>query len=158
MLRDREEKAPARTQRLVDLCEDALVLLDVLEDVERSGDVELRAEWDLARIHLQQVGIRHPPASDVESGREQLAADEAHLWEGAPNSREDIPGAAAHLEHAARVGKVLAECPEDQLVAGAEPEAPPLCIRQVLERFLVEAARRCGTAHVSTATPTPVAP
>jgi hypothetical protein len=76
MLRHRDENPSARPDRLTHLGQDRLVLLDVLEDVERSGHVELLLERQPPPVQLVERDVRETRACDVESRRKGLATGE----------------------------------------------------------------------------------
>ncbi len=77
MLRDRHDEPAARTQRPPHRCEHLPVLGDVLEDVERAGDIELVFERQRAGVGEHERGAWHPLARVAQAGLRQVAARDA---------------------------------------------------------------------------------
>ena len=97
MLGHCDNQATARAQRRAHLEERFVVLLDVLEHVECADDVELRLEWQLPRVQLEQLSVRDSLRSYFQAGPEELPAHEPHVWERIAHAGEDEPGPATDL-------------------------------------------------------------
>jgi hypothetical protein len=72
VLRDRDEYATRSGCCPRHLRKDDFVILDVLEDVECSDDVELVLERKAPRIQLKKRNLRQPRAGNLDPSRRQL--------------------------------------------------------------------------------------
>lgn len=153
MLRNRDEEPAGRPDRSVQLSQNLLVFLDVLEDVERSDDVELLRVRKLPRVGLQQLGARRSKGGGREAGRKELAADKADLRKGGRDAAQHIARAAPDLEHRPRVREVRFERPEHEPVPSTEPKARYLGRREMFKRPLVEPVTGFGLASSEQADP-----
>src|SRR5437763_2035985 len=143
MLRDSDDDAAARAAGRVHLAQDPLVVLDVLDDVERANNVEFITVRNAPGVHLQQRRARNTASRERERRGVRLRALEPQTRRRLANRAEDIAGAAADLEQTLRPGEMCAHCPDNQARARCEPEVLAFKARQHLKaRFVV--ADICG--------------
>jgi hypothetical protein len=117
-----------------------LVVVDVLEHVERADDVPLVVERHVDGIELQQLRLRDALARESQALRVELGAGQRQLGMAIVDAAQHVAGAAADLEQRTRVREVALQRPQDHRVASAEPERALLGDAQSLERARVEAA------------------
>ena len=116
------------------------VVRDVLEDVERSDDVELAVEREICCVELKQSCARNPAARDPQALRMHVAARETVRWKGGGRSGEREAGAAADVEERGSVREVGRERPGEDPATAAKPETRRLEPRELLVHVGVVAA------------------
>ena len=103
VLGNRGHKITAWAKRLMDAGDGRLVLLDVLDHVERAHEVESLAQVQTPGIHLDELNIRAVAVSrNRHAPAVQLAAGHARGRKGPAHLLEDEPGPAAHLQDTGR--------------------------------------------------------
>src|SRR5689334_7307055 len=122
MLGNRQEDTAARLHRAKHLTQHRLVLVDVLEDVECADHVELAVERNAPGIHLEERYLGETRPGEREALVERLAPHEVEPWERVADTGQDVRRAAPDLEKGTCGGKISLQRPDQQAVAGPEPE------------------------------------
>src|SRR5436190_4543304 len=104
------------------------IIRHVLEHVEETDEVELRAKAGAAQIPLHQGAVR-TFARIAQPLGEQIHADYRAVSASTLENTEHVAGATADFQHpiaGRQVGGELLDYGSDDLVARAEPEVPIL--------------------------------
>src|SRR5215207_108017 len=139
VLRNGDEDAAARYDRLAHLLDDDLVLTYVLEHVERAHDGELGVERELAPVHLEALAARQPALCNPHVRVARVPRDNAEARKAPAHPGGHVARAAADLQQAGGVREMRLQRPGDERVARAEPEAPVLDVLEVVEGLLEQA-------------------
>ena len=121
---------PPRVETLVELLEDARVVLDVLDDVERARDVELVLEGEGPGVGLEHRGAPESRRSQRGAIGQQLSDRHPNIRPSASDRCAHVSGTGTDFEERSGRRKVPLESPQDQRVTGVEPEMPRLCLEQ----------------------------
>jgi hypothetical protein len=93
VLRDKQDDPTAGSQRAAHPHERALVVVQVLEDVQRADDVELVVEGQLADVEPTELCLRYALARDAQTLLEEIDAD-GRTWGYAsrmPDNTKPLP-------------------------------------------------------------------
>jgi hypothetical protein len=124
MLRDRDDCTTTWTDGRVQLGEYRLVVVDVLQNVERADDVELVSIRDAPTVDLHQRRSGGASPGDGETFGRELCSHPLSLRERLPDSAQHVAGSASELEEAPRRGEMAPDRRDQDPVSRAEPEAP----------------------------------
>jgi hypothetical protein len=114
------------------------VIVDVLQDVKRPGNVELILERQASRLRADEPRIG-ASGGDLQCRLARVDTNEANPWKSSAYRVEHCTGSAAHVEHASGARKVRLHGPNEKSSAGPEPEVPVLEVGEMLEGLVWEA-------------------
>src|SRR5262245_9375241 len=141
MLRDRQEQAATGSHAAHQVLERAIVIRNVLEDIEAADDVERARRDRIEDCRSTQPRARRAQGRDPERFLVGIAAGEIERRMVPRKSGQYEPSPAADLAEASRVGEVAGERPRDEAPAFFEPEMARLPPRQTVEGCSVEGLR-----------------
>jgi len=149
VLRHGEEDQTAGANCLSNAAQSCDIGSDVFENVKGSDHIERVSIWHVEHIHRFDPGGWHALGSEGKPFLEEIGARQAGGRKGLVDCTQHEPSAAAHLEIAGQVTRpVMLERPENELVAGAKPEAPLLRRRNALVKVRVIRSHRNHTWNV----------
>src|SRR6266542_4282822 len=126
------------------LPEHALIILDVLEDVERGCNIEFGIEREVACVELEERDARQSLPRDQEPFDEQVGSSQLHVRALIVESTQHVAGPTADLEQRLCLRKVPPERPDKELLSATEPEARRLERGELLEHLAPEPMRFGG--------------
>jgi hypothetical protein len=109
MLGDGDDEAATGLEDPMGFVERPGVVRDVLQDVERSHELKLRAERKVSRVGLHERHIRPALPRDRQPLFEQLRAGQARRRQGLPQRAQGVAGATSDLQHGSRHREGLAD-------------------------------------------------
>ena len=136
-----DDQASSGSQRGEHCPQRVLVAVDVLENVERSDEIERAVDTERSCVHLREGYALESPARHAESFREHFHADRLQVGPRAVDRRQDIPRPAPDLEEGLSVREPSIDRPQDELVSPPKPEAPRLKGGERFEERCVVALR-----------------
>ncbi len=113
----------------------ALVVVQVLEYVERADHVELLVGLQVLRIPLRERRGRDELPGDLERFGAEIGAHELDLGRPVADRLQHEPGSTSDVQEARCIVTVRVQRPDDELVPATEPEV------------IAHEAGRCLVAH-----------
>src|SRR5208337_2878178 len=106
MMRDADQQKASGFECLSDFSQNPLVVVDMLDDVEHAGDVELVFERQPPRIELNEFGPRsYASLGDLQTFHMNFGSDQRNVGARILQRFEHKAGSATDLKHRLRLGK-----------------------------------------------------
>jgi hypothetical protein len=121
------------------LSEDLLVLLNMLENIKASYDVEFIFEGYFPGIHLEEICIPYSGRRKCESAGMNIAPVQAYVRKRPFDSRQNKTSSTADFEKCFYVREIPCQGPLDQAISRSKPEIPRFYVIKVREGFRFKA-------------------
>jgi hypothetical protein len=145
VLRNENDDSAARSERLGDLLENPLVLVDVLENVESPNHVERRVEGKVTSVDPHELDLAETFPCHRKTLVVKIAADDVHARKRVMDTSEDVSGSRAQLQEVTGAREVTSDHGDNQAIPGAKPEAllfePPKLVERLDGEALLGAHR-----------------
>ena len=120
VLRHRDDHAPTRPRGLEHLSQDPLIIIEMLEDVERADDVEFRVEGHVASVHLDERDVFQPRVRAIQAAHEHVGGDHTQMREARAERRGNTTGPAPEVQKGFRPRENNGTSPRQSARSGRE--------------------------------------